>query len=52
MGAERAAQLLLRVDREASAKLADACLHAGFDGTVSFAELNNFFRQDLKDRSA
>jgi 2-methylisocitrate lyase-like PEP mutase family enzyme len=25
---------------------------AGFDGSISFADLNGFFRQDLKDRSA
>jgi 2-methylisocitrate lyase-like PEP mutase family enzyme len=25
---------------------------AGFDGTVSFAELNGFFREDLKERSS
>jgi hypothetical protein len=24
---------------------------AGFDGTISFAELNGFFRDDLKDRA-
>jgi hypothetical protein len=24
---------------------------AGFDGSVAFAELNGFFREDLKERS-
>ncbi|HEX8665857.1 MAG TPA: isocitrate lyase/phosphoenolpyruvate mutase family protein [Beijerinckiaceae bacterium] len=32
--------------------MADEGSFAGFDGTVSFAELNGFFREDLKERSA
>ena len=31
--------------------IADEGSFAGFDGTVSFAELNGFFREDLKERS-
>jgi 2-methylisocitrate lyase-like PEP mutase family enzyme len=31
--------------------MADEGSFAGFDGTVSFAELNGFFREDLKERS-
>jgi 2-methylisocitrate lyase-like PEP mutase family enzyme len=31
--------------------MADEGSFAGFDGTISFAELNGFFREDLKERS-
>ena len=31
--------------------IADEGSFAGFDGTISFAELNGFFREDLKERS-
>jgi 2-methylisocitrate lyase-like PEP mutase family enzyme len=31
--------------------MAEEGTFAGFDGTVSFAELNGFFREDLKERS-
>jgi 2-methylisocitrate lyase-like PEP mutase family enzyme len=35
----------------AAKAIAEEGSFAGFDGTVSFAELNGFFREDLKERS-
>jgi 2-methylisocitrate lyase-like PEP mutase family enzyme len=36
----------------AAKAMAEEGSFAGFDGSVSFAELNGFFREDLKERSA
>jgi 2-methylisocitrate lyase-like PEP mutase family enzyme len=36
----------------AAKAIAEEGSFAGFDGTVSFAELNGFFREDLKERSS